>query len=265
MYSSFQLAKKYCKYFITAKNGNGHGIHSPFVFDFVTKILNDKTPYHCYGNIESLRQGLLHDDTIINVDDFGAGSSAMPSRQRKIKDIARSSLKNKKFAQLLYRIARYYQPSTVVELGTSLGITTCYLASANERGHVYSFEGSGEIASTANKNFEILELKNITETVGNFDETIFSTLTDADRIDMAFIDGNHRKEPTLRYFDLLSKKSTASSIFIFDDIHWSADMEEAWKLIQSSDPVTLSIDLFFIGLVFFNQDFKVKQHFTIRF
>ena len=86
-----------------------------------------------------------------------------------------------------------------------------------------------------------------------------------EKINLAFIDGNHRKEPTLHYFSELLKKSTNDSIFIFDDIHWSSEMEEAWNLIQQHDSVTLTVDLFFIGLVFFSTDFKVKQHFTIRF
>ncbi len=265
MYSSFQLAGKYCKYFITARNGKGHGIHSPFVFDFVTNVLNDKTPYPCYKEIESLRNKLLHNDSIINVEDFGAGSATLPFKERRTKDIARSSLKNKKIAQLLFRIAKYYKAENIIELGTSLGITTSYLANAKKNVHVYTFEGAKEIAAVANQNFDSLHLKNITQIQGNFDEMLVSTLAQISSIDLAFIDGNHRKEPTLQYFDLLSEKAGSSTIFIFDDIHWSVGMEEAWRLIQESAKVTLSIDLFFIGLVFFNKDFKVKQHFSIRY
>jgi predicted O-methyltransferase YrrM len=265
MYSSFQLARKYCKYFISAKNGKGHGIHSPFVYDFVTKILNDKKEYSCYKEIESLRHKLLHDDTGINVEDFGAGSALIPSKQRKIKDIARSSLKNKKFAQLLFRIAKYYQPENIIELGTSLGITTSYFANANKNAQIYTFEGSKEIAAVAQQNFNSLHLKNITQIWGNFDETLAPALSNISSVDLAFIDGNHRKEPTLRYFDIFLKKSGNNSIFIFDDIHWSAGMEEAWRLIQGRGEVTLTIDLFFIGVVCFNKDFKVKQHFSIRY
>jgi predicted O-methyltransferase YrrM len=265
MYSSFQLIKKYLHYFFTASNSKGHGIHSPFVFDFTIHVLNDKKKYSCYQNIESLRRDLLHNDSIIEVEDFGAGSATIPFKKRKINAIAKSSLKNKKFAQLLFRMVQYYQPQTILEIGTSLGITTCYLASANKNATVYTFEGSENIATIAEENFEKANLENIHLIKGNFDQTLLPALQSIEKIDFAFIDGNHRKAATLSYFFSLLKKSTSQSVFIFDDIHWSAEMEEAWKLIQQHDSVTLIIDLFFIGIVFFNPGFKVKQHFSIRF
>jgi len=265
MYSSFQLAKKYFNYYIHAKNAKGHGIHSPFVFDFVIHVLNDKKKYNCYENIEPLRQQLLHNTNTIDVEDFGAGSAVIPFKKRKVNAIAKSSLKNKKFSQLLFRIVKYYKPQTILELGTSFGITTCYLASANRNSKVYTFEGSQEIEKIARENFDKAGLQNIDLIKGNFDKTFLPALYKLEKINLAFIDGNHRKEPTLHYFSELLKKSTNDSIFIFDDIHWSSEMEEAWNLIQQHDSVTLTVDLFFIGLVFFSTDFKVKQHFTIRF
>jgi len=265
MYSSFQLAKKYFNYYIKAQNGKGHGVHSPFVFDFITHVLNDKKEYECYKKIEPLRQQLLNDNSIIEVEDFGAGSAVIPFKKRKINAIAKSSLKNKKFAKLLYRIVNYYKPGSIIELGTSFGITTCYIACANKVAEVNTFEGSKEIAKIAKQNFERTGFRNINLIEGNFDKTFLNALQEIKKVDLAFIDGNHRKDATLDYFLSLLKKSSGASIFIFDDIHWSSEMEEAWKQIQEHDSVTLTIDLFFIGLVFFNPDFKVKQHFTIRF
>ena len=265
MYSSFQLAKKYFRYFIHAKNGKGHGIHSPFVFDFVVHVLNDTTNYACYNKIEHLRRKLLKNEATIDVEDFGAGSSVIPFKKRKVNAIAKSSLKNKKFAQLIFRMARYYKAKTIVELGTSFGITSCYMAYANEDGKVYTFEGSKEIAGIALKNFATADVQNIKLVQGNFDKTFLPELAKIQQVDIAFIDGNHRKQPTLNYFTSLLDKSTPNSVFIFDDIHWSTEMEEAWNAIQLHSSVTLTIDLFFIGIVFFNPDFKVKQHFKIRF
>ncbi|HEY5393490.1 MAG TPA: SAM-dependent methyltransferase, partial [Hanamia sp.] len=146
MYSVFQLVKKYFKYYLTAQNGKGHGIHSPFVFDFIIHVLNDKKKYNSYFKIESIRKQLLNNGNVIEVEDFGAGSAVIPYKERKIKDIAASSLKKKKFAQLLFRIVRYYHSKTIVELGTSFGISTSYLASANSGSKVYTFEGAKNIA-----------------------------------------------------------------------------------------------------------------------
>ncbi len=199
------------------------------------------------------------------MEDFGAGSAVIPFKNRKIKDITSSSLKKKKYAQLLFRIAKYYQSKTIVELGTSFGITTCYLASANADSKVFTFEGAKNIAKIASENFAKCDLKNIELIEGDFQKTLSGNEGKTRIVDLLFIDGNHRKEATLEYFNFFLKKSTNNSIFIFDDIHWSEEMEEAWKLIQQHDSVTLTIDLFFIGLVFFSKDFKVKQHFTVRF
>ena len=265
MYSSFQLAGKYLDYYIKAQNGKGHGVHSPFVFDFIIHVLSDKKKYKCYKQIEPLRQQLLHDNSIIEVEDFGAGSAVIPFKNRKVNAIAKSSLKNKKFAKLLYRIVNYYKPQSIIELGTSFGITTCYIACANKNAEVNTFEGSKEIAKIAKQNFDKAGFKNINLIEGNFDVILSDALQKIKKVDLAFVDGNHRRDATVDYFFSLLKKSSGTSIFIFDDIHWSVEMEEAWKQIQKHDAVTLTIDLFFIGLVFFNPDFKVKQHFTIRF
>ena len=265
MFTKFQLAKKYLLYYLAASNGKGHGIHSPFVFDFVKHVLNDKQNYPAYQSVESLRKKLLNDSTIIEVEDFGAGSSVIKTNKRVVSAMAASSLKPKKYAQLLYRMVQYYKPETIVELGSSFGITTAYLASANAASNVFTCEGSVAIASIAKQNFETLQLKNVQLTEGDFTQTLSPLLSNLKTVDFAFADGNHRKQPTLDYFEQLLKYVTPNSIFIFDDIHWSAEMEEAWAVIKKHERVTLTIDLFFIGIVLINTDFKTAQHFTIRF
>jgi len=265
MYSPFHLATKYLNYYITSSNGKGHGIHSPFVFDFVINVLNDKRSYHAYRDIENLRKALLQDSQIIEVQDMGAGSINGSAKQRSVSSIARSAAKPKKLAQLLYRIVNYYHPGNIIELGTSLGISSAYLSAGNPASKVSSFEGSPEIAKLARGNFSTLQLKNINLVEGNFDDTLYDELEKMSVVDLAFVDGNHRKEPTLRYFNQFLQKINDQSIIIFDDIHWSSEMEDAWQVIKSDNSVTLSIDLFFLGIVFFRKDFKVKQDFSIRF
>ncbi len=265
MFSPFQLAKKYLQYRLSASNGQGHGIHSPFVFDFVDKILNDYTEQPCYTVIESRRKVLLRDVALIEVEDFGAGSAVIKSNRRRVSAIAASSLKPEKYARLLYRMVSYYKPKKILELGTSFGITTAYLASANSTATVFTCEGSSAIATIAKQNFEALKLKNIEITEGDISASLSPLLSRIKIIDFAFIDGNHRKVPTLDYFTKILQHATASTILVFDDIHWSVEMEEAWEEIKRHQTVTLSIDLFFIGIVFLNTDFNHKQHFSIRF
>ena len=208
---------------------------------------------------------MLADPTAIDVEDFGAGSSVIKSNRRVVSAIAASSLKPKKYAQLLYRMVQYYKPVTILELGTSLGITSAYLAAANENASVFTCEGSSAIAGIAIENFKQLQVNNIELTRGDFAATLPPLLTKLQSVDLAFIDGNHRKAPTLDYFTQLLPYTKPDTILVFDDIHWSAEMESAWETIKRHPKVTLTIDLFFIGIVLINPDFKIPQQFSIRF
>jgi predicted O-methyltransferase YrrM len=263
MYSSIQLAFKFLRYYFTAANGKGHGIHSPFVFELVTKVLNDKTQYDAYKKIETQRNSLLSNETIIEVDDFGAGSVKGLKKKRVVQQIAASSLKPKKYAQLLFRVVHFFKAKEILELGTSLGITTSYLASANKEAKVTTLEGAASVAALAQQTFYELQLHNIEIITGNFDETLATASNK--QYDFIFIDGNHRKEPTLRYFQQLLSCVHNNSVIVFDDIHWSKEMEEAWEEIKNHSSVTLTVDLFFIGLVFFRKEQKEKEHFVVRF
>ncbi len=265
MYSRFIIVKKYLHYWLTSSNGSGHGIHSPFVYDFIKQVLKNNKKQPAYDSIENIRRNLLNDSSIIEVEDFGAGSTLIKNKKRRVSQIAASSLKSKKYAQLLGRIVQYYKPASLIELGTSFGITTSYLASANSNATITTFEGASAIAAVAEKNFKALAIDNVQLITGDFSIKLPAFLENQQKIDFAFIDGNHRKAPTIQYFDMLLKSSHESSMMIFDDIHWSEEMESAWNDIKNHPAVTLTINLFFIGLVFFKKDFKVKQHFTIRF
>jgi predicted O-methyltransferase YrrM len=265
MYSRLTLAKKWWHYYRSALNGAGHGIHSPFVFDFTKNVLNDKRWFYAFAPIEMSRETMLKNHSVVQVDDLGAGSIVSKSNQRRVSDIAKHALKSKKLAQLLFRIVNYYQPETIVELGTSLGITTAYIAAANANANVFTIEGSHSIAAIAKNNFKELNAYNVHLLEGGFDGALPPLLEKIKEVDFVFIDGNHRYEPTIRYFELLVKHSTEKAIMVFDDIHWSEEMEKAWEKIKDHPAVTCTIDLFFIGLVFFRKDFKVKQHFSIRY
>ena len=265
MYNRFQLAKKYLHYYLTASNGKGHGIHSPFVFDFIKNVLNDKRTFYSYEKIESLRKRLLNDKTILHIDDFGAGSAVSSTKERTISSIARNAAKSRKLSQLLFRMVHYYRPETVLELGTSLGISSAYMASAAPTAKVITVEGASSVAETAKDHHRLLQLNNIDLRMGRFDDVLPVVLQELNTVDLAFIDGNHRYGPTKKYFELIFTKVRSGSILIFDDIHWSSEMEDAWKFIKEHEAVKATIDLFFFGIVFFDDAFKSKQQFIIRF
>ncbi len=275
MYSAPELAFKYLKYFIRASNGRGHGIHSPFVYEFIRQVLMDHHPYPAYTLAENYREQVLQDNRQLEVLDLGAGSavnsvvSIQPGRQvihqRKVADIARTSVKPKRYSRLLFRLARFYGYGNIIELGTSLGVTTTYFSQVPGLEKLITIEGSEAIAEYAEAHFRSAGIPNTILVRGNFDDVLTGALDNFDRLDLAFVDGNHRKQPTIRYFNQILEKTHENSCIVFDDIHWSAEMEEAWAEIKKDPRVKLSIDLFFVGIIFFRKSFLEKQDFMIRF
>ncbi|GAA3946317.1 class I SAM-dependent methyltransferase [Hymenobacter algoricola] len=247
------------------RSGNAHGLHSPFVFGLYTRVIHDETAYAAYIPIEARRRELLRSPASITVRDFGAGSHTGAGRQRRLRDIARTAAKPRPFGQLLFRLVQHFRPGVVLELGTSLGLTTAYLAAAAPAAHVVTFEGCPQTAAVARQTFEQLGLTNVEQVEGNLDETLPAALAALPGpLDFAFFDGNHRYEPTVRYFEQCLPYRTDQSVFILDDIHWSAEMAQAWQTIKAHPDVRLTIDLFFVGLVFFRPN-QPRQHFSLRF
>lgn len=240
-------------------------MHSPFVFRFILHVLNNQSKLQSPAEIEDLRKQLKKDHRVLQIEDLGAGSRVASTKQRSVKQLAQSALKPKKYAQLFYRLVKYYQPKTIIELGTSLGITTSYIAKAAPSASISTIEGSSEIAAVAKTNFNKLQLTNINLLQGNFDELLPYLIHQLSSVDLAYIDGNHRYGPTMTYFHQLLIKTHNNSILVFDDIHWSSEMEQAWEEIKSHPAVRCTVDIFFLGFVFFRQEFKTPQHFTVRF
>jgi len=263
MYSRTELALKYLKYYWCASNGRGHGIHSPFVYEFVTEVLNDKRPFYPYAAIEKIRIGMLRDQRRIGFEDYGKATRV--KGEVKISDIAHRSLSGRKFGQLLFRMVNHYQPKHLIELGTSLGISGAYLAAADPATLLTTVEGSDSIARIAAENFSELRLQNIRQVTGDFEETLPPIIESSAPFDMVFIDGNHRKDPVLNYFHQFLNKRPPDAIFILHDIHWSREMEKAWQIIRDHPDVMLSVDIFAAGIIFFRDTFRVRQHFNIRF
>lgn len=253
---------KYIKYRFTAKTR--YAVHSPFLFAFIEEVLRDKGNYYAYDKIEEIRHQLLRDHKEIDVVDLGAGSKKMKQSQRKISSIAKNSLMPRKQAQLMHRLVMRMKPENVIELGTSLGITTLYLSSAHTSIPVYTIEGSPAIHHYAMQLFHHHGGENIRAIEGNFDEQLTIVLKQIVHPGMVIIDGNHQYEPTMRYFNQVAEVQQNDTFIVFDDIHWSEEMEKAWNEIIQDERVSLSIDLFFQGIVFFRKESK-KEHYVIQF
>ncbi|RTY93458.1 O-methyltransferase [Flavobacterium sp. GT3R68] len=250
--------KAYLKFLWHSKNE--HGVHSPFVFSLVTKCFYDKKPKTDYILLKKYRNSLLENNKTINVIDFGAGSRVFKSNMRSISKIAQTAGITKKRAELLYRIVHYFKPKDILEIGTSLGLATAALALGNKNSSIVTLEGCPETATIAQQQFKKFGLDNVNAVVtefGNYLQTV------SDSFQFIYFDGNHSKTATLDYFELLLPTITNDSVWIFDDIHWSPEMEEAWNVIKQNPKVTVTIDTFQWGLVFFRSE-QVKENFVIR-
>lgn len=247
------------KHIFSSRHTLGFGVHSPFMFKIIRDVIYEKNSYYVYQQIEGLRAELLSNKNKIYINDFGTGKSA----ERTIAKVASKSLKRKKYGQLLYRLVREAQPETIVELGTSFGLTTMYLATAAQS-NCYSFEGSSACVEIAKANFSSLGVENIQLIEGDIDEHLEAKLNAIKEVGFAFIDANHTYESLMKYFDLIVSKSSSYAVVVVDDINWSCDTNKAWEEIKQRSCVTSTIDLFEMGIVFLNPELH-KKHYKLIF
>ena len=293
MVNRIKILARFIRFYLLAKTQ--YSVHSPFVFEFVTEVLEDDRQFYVFKEAEILREELLNSREQVEVEDLGAGSHVSHKKHtRAVSSIAASALSPAFQCQWLFRICQLCKPLNIIELGTSLGVSTLYITEgAPKNCKVITLEGSPQIAALAQRNFDwfyetferyglrfsnddILNLKNyegnfnrnpkknnIQIVEGNFDTTLQQALNHLVKLDLAFIDGNHRYEPTMQYFTQSLAYIHDNSVLIFDDIHWSADMERAWEEIKAHPSVKLTIDLFWCGIVFFRNENREKEHFDL--
>lgn len=254
----------YFNYLIKGKSA--HGLHSPFVYKFVTELLEtENEDYYQFKELNEIRKQLLKNNTIIEITDFGSGSRIFKDNHRQIADIAKHGISKKKFSELYFKLVNFCNAQIIVELGTSLGLNTLYLAKANSKSQVYTVEGCSELYKFSNTLFTKNNIKNIKSINTTFEKALPEVLNSIQKIDLLYIDGNHKYEPTLHYFELALKKKHEHSVFIFDDINWSEEMQKAWEEIKNHPEVTLTLDLFYVGIVFFRKEQKEKEHFILKY
>lgn len=242
---------------------NQHGVHSPFVFNLVTKCFYDKKQYPEYSIIKKYRNSLLENKKFIEVTDFGAGSRVFKSNKRQISKIANTAGISPKRAELLFRITNYFQSESVLEIGTSLGLATSALSLGNESAKITTLEGCPKTQEIAKFQLENSKFQNIKFVTTKFEEYLSIYNLQPTTYNLIYFDGNHSKKATLEYFELLLQTITNETVWIFDDIHWSKEMEEAWEIIKNHPKVTVTIDTFQWGIVFFRSE-QVKENFIIR-
>ena len=264
--------RTWLRHYLTAWNTGGEGVHSPYLFEWVRMVMSDRHAYRIWAEIEGVRARMLWSEQVIEFVDYGSGvkqSGEQVIDERKVKNIAKGSLAKAKYAQMLFRLINWLghqlregeKGLTIVELGTSLGVTTAYLAGVDTRDKVYTYEGCEAVAKIANENWKLLGMNNIECFIGAIDEEVLQS--GLERVDVAFVDANHTYEASMMYFDVLAQKVHEKSVVVMDDIHHSEEMERAWKDICADERVTSTIDLYQMGLVFFDKHYW-KRNYRMR-
>ena len=258
------LATSYLKYLRSARSK--YKVHSPFVYSLYTDVILDKRVEDVYGRIEKRRASLLKQRSLLEITDFGTGARRKPYKVkfRQVRTLTRHTSVGPKYGRLLHRLAAFCRAREILEIGTSLGISSMYIASAVPDSRMISMEGCAMIAEKAAGNFRKMDLQNIEVAMGNFDLHLEKTLDKFKKLDFVFMDGNHREDPTIRYFSQILPKLHPGSILVIDDIHWSKGMEQAWEEIKKNKKVSITIDLFQMGIVMFKEDIA-KENFVLKF
>jgi predicted O-methyltransferase YrrM len=259
-YSHWKIFRKYLSYYLTA--GNAHSVHSPFVFKLYREIITRDLKRNSYAAIEHAREKLGEIGELHNCSYSLSANSFV--RKRSIASIARNSAVRPRYGRLLSRLVAYFNPKEILEIGTSLGISTLYLARNFKGSQILSLEGCRDCAAVATQHLSHA-LPGVVDVIhGEFSETLPVVLQKTHRLGFAFIDGNHRKDAVLSYVEMMKPYMHNGSIIVVDDIHWSLEMEEAWAIITKDQHVTVTLDLFFFGLLIFREG-QVKENFSLRF
>ena len=264
--------RTWLRHYLTAWNTGGEGVHSPYLFEWVRMVMSDKHAYRIWNDIERVRAQMLASKEVVEFVDYGSGKRQLGEHarsERLVREIAKGSLAKAKYAQMLFRLVNWLghqlrkddEGLTIVELGTSLGVTTAYMAGVDARDKVYTYEGCEAVAKIARDNWKALGINNIECRIGSIKGEILKGCLE--RVDIAFIDANHTYEASLEYFNVLASKVHEKSVIVLDDIYHSEEMEKAWKEICKDERVTTTIDLYQMGLVFFDKHYW-KRNYRMR-
>ena len=256
-----RLLLKYLKFYFSARTI--YDLHSPFLVEFTTAVVEDQRHFYAFSFAEDIRERLKQDRTKVSIVELGAGSLVSSKKDRSIQDIVRHTAITPSTGRQLFRIINQFQPSTMLELGTSLGISTIYQAFGNYKAQMITVEGNPNLHPWSEQAFFLCDLKNIEQLEGSFAEKLPIALKKLKKLDYLFIDGDHRMDKTLAYFETCLDSLHNESIVIIADIHWSLDMERCWDKLKAHPKITLSIDLFNLGILFFREELKEKKDISL--
>ena len=231
-------------------------------FHSVKKNIFQKEDLEAFSNCENYRNQLLSDNKVITYEVFSSDHAA------KVKDICKIAASKQKWCHFLYQLVKQTDSPSVLEIGTNLGISGSYILEAmkGKKGKFITMEGLPQLCEISSKQFLKIAHESTFEVVqGLYDDTFPKVIAKDLSYNLSFIDGNHKKGPTLEYFNTLKSNIGKTAIFVFDDIYWSDGMKEAWEIIKKDPEVNFSIDLYEQGIVIIDKDESIhNKHFNLH-
>jgi len=252
--------RKYLYFLLEASNQ--HGVHSPFIYQLVTQCFYKKIPKNLWKTFLNSRKYLEDNSEKKKTTALGSASKIFKSNTHPVSKIAKvAGITNKK-ANLLIKTINYLKPKQILEIGTAMSLGTSAIKTENDAVSILTLEECPETSKILQKLFEKNNFKAIEIINRNFSKTL-SMNTQNKQFDCIIFDRNHSKKATLNYFEECLKTVHNNSFFIFDAIYWTPEMQEVWAIIKKHSKVTVTVDVFHLGIVFFRKE-QAKEHFKIR-
>lgn len=260
LYRFWRLGQ-WLRYYFGAKTI--YNLHSTFETQAAQVMLEDRRNFYVFSFAKMLRGQLTSNALVVEYDDLGAPSMAMSGKKRSLGKIARHTAVNPETGKRLFRLVQWLKPQTMLELGAGLGVSTLYQAAAARNSIFIALEGQTALAARTAQHIREYGFDKVTVRAGLFKDTLPEALRSLQKLDYLFIDGDHRYEAVKANFYSCQPFFTENAVVVIADIHWSEGMLKAWHELRQSKGVSLSIDLYDIGILFFRNGQKQAQHLAL--
>ncbi|MCF8236593.1 MAG: class I SAM-dependent methyltransferase [Saprospiraceae bacterium] len=225
-----------------------YSMHSPLLYSFCREVLDDRRSFYAFEEIEIWRYHLLHESSELHVVDLGAGGQDALDQNRIVSSIAKTSLSPPWKCRYLFRMVLWWKPDLLLEFGTSLGVSTAYLAAASIHTPLITVDGSDSHLQLARKGWNKLGLDHIEEWNLSFQQAIQRIPWDQHGRILIYLDGDHRPARVLEILQTIQEKTRHPFLVIIDDIRWSDDMWAGWQEWRSAFQSGAWLDLYQVGI-----------------
>lgn len=235
----------------------GFGVHSPFVFSLITKVIEEKCPYYCFQEIELLRKQLLFGEKKITYPDRKCNGRI---KTRAIGSIVKHEAISPKEGALLFRLTNYFKSKHILQIGSNMGLSTLYLTSYAKGLSCIALEHIPEFAEISKQTISRKGRNKVDLRIGEYIKLLPQALNDLHTVDLVFFNTQHETVDNQELFNECLKFVKNETLFIFEGINANNEMRSFWKNVCACPEVTVSLDLFSLGIAVFNKKLHKKNY-----